>query len=145
MATLVDTNILLRSLNPDDPQYDAAAKALAKIRASNEVLCIMPQILIEFWAVATRPSNKNGLGLTISEAESELTTIRRFFRLLPCTPAVLEIWQRMVVLHRVSGKQTHDAHVAAIMRVHGVTDILTFNVADFERFPGVTILHPAKL
>jgi hypothetical protein len=89
VATLVDTNILLRSLNPDDPQYEAAANALAKLRVRNETLCIVPQNLIEFWAVATRPINKNGLGM------------------------------------------------------HAVTDILTFNVSDFRRFPGITALDPA--
>jgi hypothetical protein len=36
VATLVDTNILLRSLNPDDPQYEAATNALAKLRVRNE-------------------------------------------------------------------------------------------------------------
>lgn len=145
MATLVDTNILLRSLNPDDPHYKAAATALAKLRSRNETLCIVPQNLVEFWAVATRPRDKNGLGMTSADAENEMTRIRQFFRLLPYTPEVLETWQRMVILHRVVGKQTHDAHLAAIMQVHGITDILTFNMADFERFPGITILDPKQV
>jgi hypothetical protein len=31
------------------------------------------------------------------------------------------------------------------MRTHGVTRILTFNVADFSRFPGLVLLDPATL
>jgi hypothetical protein len=30
------------------------------------------------------------------------------------------------------------------MYVHGVTHILTLNVADFSRFSGLTALHPAN-
>jgi hypothetical protein len=81
VATLTDTNILLRSLNPNDPQYGVVKNALSTFRLRNEVLSIAPQNLIEFWAVATRTVKENGLGLTTAEAESEIAGIRRFFRL----------------------------------------------------------------
>lgn len=145
MATLTDTNILLRSLNPNDPQYEVVKTALSTFRLRNETLCITPQNLIEFWAVATRPVKENGLGLMTAEAESEIVGIRRFFRLLPYTPEVLEIWQRLVVQHGVSGKQTHDAHLVAVMRVHGVQRILTLNGADFERYDSIEVIAPASV
>jgi len=123
--------------------------ALSTLRLRNEILCITPQNLIEFWAVATRPVNDNGLGLTIAEAESEIVGIRRFFRLLPYappyTPKVPEIWQRLVVQHGVSGKQTHDAHLVASMKVHGVQRILTLNGADFERYDSIEVIAPASV
>lgn len=28
------------------------------------------------------------------------------------------------------------------MRVHGLDTIVTFNVEDFKRYPGITALHP---
>jgi hypothetical protein len=30
------------------------------------------------------------------------------------------------------------------MQIHGITDILTFNVRDFERFTEITILYPPE-
>jgi predicted nucleic acid-binding protein len=51
----------------------------------------------------------------------------------------------MVVAYGVSGVQVHDARLAAAMRVHGMTHILTFNPADFQRYPGITVVHPANL
>jgi predicted nucleic acid-binding protein len=144
MAILADTNVLLRSLYPDHPHYSAAEKALAVLRLRREVLCVAPQNLVEFWAVATRPRNENGLGMSPARAATEIVTLRRFFRLLPWTLDVLEAWQQMVVDLRISGKQTHDTHLVAIMQVHGITDILTFNVPDFRRFPGVSVLDPAQ-
>ena len=51
-------------------------------------------------------------------------------------------WRRMVILHSVSGVQVYDARLAAAMRVHGVTHLLTFNTQDFTRFSGITAVHP---
>jgi predicted nucleic acid-binding protein len=45
----------------------------------------------------------------------------------------------------VIGKQTHDAHLAAIMQVYSVTGILTFNAGHFRRFPGVGLLDPEQV
>ena len=42
----------------------------------------------------------------------------------------------------VSRLQVHDARLAAAMKVYGVVSILTFNVDDFRRFPGIDVLHP---
>jgi len=45
----------------------------------------------------------------------------------------------------VAGKQTHDAHLVAIMEVHSVQSILTFNVGHFMRFANITVLDPAQI
>jgi len=45
----------------------------------------------------------------------------------------------------VMGKQTHDAHLVAIMRVNAVASILTFNVGHFQRFAGITVLEPSRV
>jgi predicted nucleic acid-binding protein len=104
-----------------------------------------PQNLVEFWAVATRPRNQNGLELTTAQAASELTAIQDFFRVLPYTPEVTRAWKRIVMAHGISGKQTHDAHLVAVMQVNSVPTILTFNKGDFEWYPGITVLDPAQL
>ncbi len=63
---LVDTNILLRSLHPQHPHYGPTKSALKLLRLRNETLCVAPQNLVEFWGVATRPLNENGLGMTVA-------------------------------------------------------------------------------
>ena len=59
---LVDTNILLRS-HPSDPHYQLVTTTLAKLKQDREVLCVAPQNLVEYWVVATRPRENNGLGM----------------------------------------------------------------------------------
>ena len=67
MAILIDTNVLLRSLYPDHPHHSGAENALTVLRLRGETLCVAPQNLIEFWAVATRSRDDNGLGMTPSK------------------------------------------------------------------------------
>jgi len=68
MSYLVDTNVLLRLVQKDSPMHPDARKAIILLRRQGVSLCIVPQNLIEFWAVATRPISSNGLGLSIDEA-----------------------------------------------------------------------------
>jgi hypothetical protein len=56
MAILVDSNILLRSVQTHHPHYALVERAFAIIRAANETLNVVAQNFIEFWAVATRPA-----------------------------------------------------------------------------------------
>jgi predicted nucleic acid-binding protein len=58
---------------------------------------------------------------------------------------VLEAWRRIVLAQGVSGKQAHDAHIVAMMEVHSVTSILTFNDMHFRRYPGITPVNPAQV
>ncbi len=141
----VDTNILLRAVDTSAEHYSMVEKALAKLRGRHETLCIGPQNLIEFWSVATRPQHKNGLGMASSRAATEITALQGLFRVLPYTADVLPTWERLVVAHGVSGKQAHDAHLAALMKVHSVVSILTFNSDDFKRYSGIRALDPASI
>lgn len=62
--------------------------------------------------------------------------------LLPEDARVYTVWRRLLATLDVRGTQVHDAHLAAVLEVHGVSDLLTFNGKDFKRFPGLTAVHP---
>ena len=47
--------------------------------------------------------------------------------------------------HFVSGRQVHDARIAAAMNIQGITHLLTFNKDDFKRFTGIVAVSPSKL
>lgn len=145
MAILIDTNVLLRLLQPHHPQCASAEGAVGTLRAQDETLHITPQNLIEFWAVATRPASENGLGMTVEMAAGELAAFQRLFSLLPETALIFQEWERLVTTHQVSGKNTHDAHLVAAMNVHGITRILTFNGQDFTRYSNILAVNPANV
>jgi predicted nucleic-acid-binding protein len=69
---LVDTTLLVRTLQPHHELCLLAKKAIDRFRLQNRSLYLVPQNLVEVWGVATRPVAQNGLGLSIPEAASEL-------------------------------------------------------------------------
>jgi predicted nucleic acid-binding protein len=99
MAVLLDTNILLRLMNPQAPQAVIAERALNALRARSEELQISAQNLVEFWAVATRPVTENGLGLVVEQAIFEMSALKSLFVVLPEIPLQSEwsVWLRNTV------------------------------------------------
>ena len=59
---LLDTNIVLRLNNRSDSQHNLVKEAVNVLIASSNECCLCAQVLIEFWVVATRPIQSNGLG-----------------------------------------------------------------------------------
>lgn len=139
---LVDSNVLIRWLQPRDPAFPAIEASLAQLARSGAVLCYTSQNLGEFWNVLTRPVERNGYGLTPEEADRQARLVEARFRLLPDSLAVHEEWRRLLVARGISGVQVHDARLAASMRVHGAGRILTLNKSDFARFGGISAVLP---
>ena len=54
--------------------------------------------------------------------------------LLPETPEVFSTWLELVTTYQLSGKQVHDARLAASSKAHNVETLLTLNGDDFKRF-----------
>jgi predicted nucleic acid-binding protein len=142
MLCLVDTNVLLRGLDRNHPNCRTVRRAIIALRRDGAELCIAAQNLVEFWAVATRPVDANGLGMSPSWAAAQLVRMRRLFTVLAENADVQPEWERLVIQHDVSGKKVHDARLVATMNVHTVSHILTFNTGDFERYPAVITVRP---
>lgn len=103
---------------------------------------VVPQNLYEFWVVATRPPPQNGLGLTPAQTGTEIARFTSWFAALPDDPRILPLWRQLIVQHQVIGKTAHDARLAGVMLVHGVDRLLTFNKADFARYPSIVVASP---
>ncbi|MEJ7606126.1 MAG: hypothetical protein WKF37_07625 [Bryobacteraceae bacterium] len=66
---LVDSNILLRTLQPHHSLYALADGAVQRLPKQGTDLHIVPQNLVELWVVATRPVTSNGgLGMSVEQA-----------------------------------------------------------------------------
>lgn len=145
MAYLVDTNLLLLSVQPHHPMYADTLNAISALRGTGEELFITSQNLIEFWRSATRSAQRNGLGLTIAEARTELEHLEALFLVLPDVPEIYLEWKRLILQYGVVGVNVHDARLVASMLVHRLTHILTFNVRDFNRYASeVTPVNPTS-
>jgi len=146
MRYLVDSNVLLRLLQRNDPHHSIIRQAVRSLVARGEELCCAPQNIVELWNVSTRPATaRGGFGLTTAETDRRVRLIERVFTVLEETPAVYTEWRRLVVDNSVIGVQVHDARIVAVMNVHGITHILTLNGADFSRYAGITCLAPDQV
>ena len=142
---LVDTSVLIRTLQPNSSLYVPADRAIRLLPEQGKELHIVAQNLIELWAVATRPRGENGLGMTTAKVASEMERIKGMFLFLPETPAIYRAWEALVIQHQVMGKPAHDARLVAAMQAHGLTAILTFDRTGFSRYSGIEVVHPAQV
>lgn len=92
MKILVDTNVLLRNEQRNDPLHEATREALRRLVGQGGELCIGSQNVVEFWVVLTRPPEANGLGLMPTQAKQEVEGILRAYTVLPDPPDLLRRW-----------------------------------------------------
>jgi predicted nucleic acid-binding protein len=144
MSVLVDTNVLLRSAQPTHPLCSAATHSISTLLKQKETVFFCPQNIAEFWNVATRPADVNGLGFSHSEVLSEIQSIEDLLTLLPDSPSIYTEWKRLVNDQKVIGVKVFDARLVAVANVYSVGSILTFNAADFRRYGSITVLEPSS-
>ena len=82
---------------------------------------------------------------TADEAIVELSSLKALFSWLDETSAIYGVWEQLVVTTPVVGKNAHDARFVAVMMVHGLTHLLTFNLQDFRQYSGITAVAPADV
>jgi predicted nucleic acid-binding protein len=122
-----------------------ASGSINSLLQQDDQLFIIPQTVIEFWCVATRPESANGLGLSVAETTQRISAFRQALTLLPDIDGIFEKWERIVEDHQVAGKKVYDARLVAAMLVHQVTHLLTFNEADFRRYSEITVVNPETI
>ena len=61
---LIDSNILIRWVQPEHPDFQTVRRAIQHLEDSADTPCYTSQNLGEFWNVMTRPADRNGYGLS---------------------------------------------------------------------------------
>ena len=138
----LDTNVLLRLSHSSHPLHGLLSECMLRLAGRDIEVCFTSQNLGEFWNVSTRPVDRNGFGLSIAEAARRFESVVRNMTLLPEIEGIYPVWLHLLKVHEVRGVQVHDAHLAAVLEVHNVLHLLTFNGDDFKRFSNVVRIHP---
>ncbi len=147
MKVLVDTNVLLRAFDKSQPtQQHIALQALWNLRVANHDLLMSAQNIAEFWNVSTRPASaRGGYGLPIAVVEKQVQLIENFFEIVPFSRRAYRKWRSLVLDLQVTGVAVHHARIAASMMDAKITQLLTYNGADFRRYTDLTVLDPATV
>ena len=131
---VLDANILLRLADSKDPKHGITVGAVFR-HARTDQLVMVAQSLYEFWAVATRSTAINGLGMDTTHVDRWINRYRRMFPLIADSELVVDKWQTLVKAHNVRGVQASDAHYVAAMLVQQIPKLMTYNIKHFRKFP----------
>ena len=141
MSAAIDTNVLLYAANSESESFERA-------RALVERLGRGPELLYVFWPVAMgflRLSTNRALTdrpFSPAEAMSSLGDLieRDHVRTPGEAPNFFAFFGKTASAGMRGGDVT-DAHIAALMRQHGVATIYTRDT-DFRRFDGIRVEDP---
>ena len=127
----IDTNLLLYGQNMDCPQHGRAFQFIGECARRDDV-AICELVLVELYillrnpAVLEQPFEPN-------EAEAVCQTYRRNprWRLIENAPIMDRVWG-LAREHHFARRRIFDARIALTLQHHGVVEMATANVRDFD-------------
>ena len=140
---LLDTNVLIYALDPRCQYYAASRALLDKAQEEGAGLCLLPQVLVEFYAIVT---DARRVPKPRPAAEA-IAVINQFVALpgvtlLPVPPDILERLADLLARHPVIGPGVFDVQIVAALLANDVRRLYTFDRAVFERFTEIEVLTP---
>jgi toxin-antitoxin system PIN domain toxin len=138
----VDTNILVYAHREDSPWHAAAKARLVSLAEGPSSWAIPWPCLHEFLAIVTHPRiYKTPTPTSVAvEAVASLLEAPRL-ALLSETGGYWEELRRLVEKGLLAGPVVHDARIAALCRIHGISELWSAD-RDFSRFPDLTVRNP---
>ena len=131
---LVDTNILIYSINKDSDFY---IKANTFLLNTENVLYTTSKNITEFLSVVTRiPDYK----ISIDKAYSIIDDFLNFIKILYPNPKSTDILKSLLLKYKPSGLQIHDYEIVSIGLSHNIKDILTINKNDFKNIKEIDVI-----
>jgi len=140
----IDTNVLVYARREEAPFHDQARRILRELAEGGEPWGLPWPCVYEFLRVVTHPrvfQPPTDLDAAVEDVASLLESPSVV--LLGEGPGHLAHLRPAVTGGRASGNLVHDAHIAALLREHGVEEIWTAD-RDFARFPGVRMRDPFR-
>ena len=141
MSVTVDTNILVYATDTGSDVGEAAQDLIERLARGPDLLYVFWPALMGFIRVATHPAI-NERPLTPVEAVDSVAALlaRPHVRAPGESAGFLQIYETTAP-KMTRGRQVPDAHIAALMRQHGVATIYTRDT-DFRRFDGIRVEDP---
>lgn len=144
MSVTVDTNVLVYATDTGSDVGDAAQELIERLALGPDLFYVFWPALMGFIRVATHPAI-NERPLTPAEAVDSVAALlaRPNVRAPGEGAGFLRVYE-LTAPKMTRGRQVPDAHIAALMRQHGVATIYTRDT-DFRRFDGIRVEDPFAL
>jgi toxin-antitoxin system PIN domain toxin len=141
VSVTVDANVLLYAANADDPLHEPARELVERLAAGPALLYLLWPAIMGFLRISTHP----GIFPNPATPEQAAATIQ----VLLDRPTVRteaedrDFWSvyRATAGNDTRGNHVPDAHLAALMRRHGISVIYTRD-RDFRRYDDIEPRDP---
>jgi uncharacterized protein len=135
-------NILLYASDSDSPYHESARSFLETCIRQEELFCLAWPTVMSCLRIATHPS-VFGRPLTHHEAMANVETLLTLphTRFLAEDNGFWEVYRELTAKVPTRGNLVPDAHLAAILRQHGVRTLYTHD-RDFLKFPFLDVRDP---
>jgi toxin-antitoxin system PIN domain toxin len=142
VSAALDVNTLLYASDEQSVLHERARTFLADRAAARDVLCIAWPTVMGYLRIATHPGIF-ARPLTPAEAMRNVNALVALphIRLLAEEEGFWDVYQDVVGGWPARGNQVPDAHLAALLRQHGVGTLYTSD-ADFRRFDFLRVVNP---
>lgn len=138
----IDTNVLVYARRAETAHHSVARALLRELAEGRDAWAIPWPCVYEFVRVVTHPrvfKPPSPLADVLEGIESVLESPT--LQLLGEGATHRSHMHRMLTDGRASGNLAHDAHIAALLMEHGVSEFLSAD-RDFRRFSGVRVRDP---
>lgn len=142
MSFSCDVNVLLYASDAASPVHRLARRFLERAAAGGDLWCIGWPTVMSYLRIATHP-RIFGAPLAPEEALGNVEALARVphVRLLSEEAGFLDVYRDVSGAFPVRGNLVPDAHLAALLRQHGVKTLYTRD-ADFRKFAFLEVRDP---
>lgn len=141
MSVTVDTNILVYATDTGSDVGEAARDLIERLARGPDLLYVFWPALMGFIRVATHPAIAERPLSPAEAVDSVAALLARPHVRAPGEGAGFLQAYEATAPRMTRGRQVPDAHIAALMRQHGVATIYTRD-RDFRRFEGIRVEDP---
>lgn len=141
MSVTLDTNVLVYATNQAEPVHADARQLIAKLAAGPDLVYLFWPVALGYLRIVTHPAILPR-PLNPREAMSNLESLvsRSHVRTAGEAEAFWKLF-RVTSGEQLRGNDVPDAHLATLMRQHGVRLIYTRD-RGFRRFPDIEAVDP---
>lgn len=141
---LIDTNILVYASIPFFDEHEVAKTLLEQVASQKTRHCITWINMFEYLRVVTHPKLIRPKPLGIEQALANTRSLLdqpAVTRIDPGPDHLLYFAEVIKQVAPVRGNFVHDCRIAAVMKEHGVREIITRD-NDFRKIPGFSVTNP---
>jgi toxin-antitoxin system PIN domain toxin len=144
LSYAVDVNVLLYASDAASPLSKKAGEFLSHCAAGPEVLCVAWLTLASYLRLSTHPAIFAS-PLAPDQAESNVESLVQLahVRVLSEQEGFWNAYKETTRGLSIRGNDVPDAHLAALLRQHGVTTLYT-NDRDFLKYSFLRVRNPFK-